>query len=435
MKTNKCARGSLSRGVSASSKRSGARLLVVMAMIFAAMSVSAEIRRNPNGVNVNSQGPTSVFVTFGGLDDQVPVEATWCGELISAAPDIGQRCDPSTIFGRLPVRFDQSKLSSNSAVFTDIMSIPPSVARRAYQAAASGETSSFFYVRRFVSTTGGPDEFVFVTCRLAGGGARVPLALLDVQVRFAGEETVEAVDRGGLLPDSVAEIAYNGTGRLRGRWEVVLPGEEPPSSRDLLTAASLAPEERALQRRFNVINRFDVFLPPTGRTVLPGPDPKRLPTQLDGLYQVLLRVEASDDKEGDSSLAAAGAGNGVIHSGAVAGFPMPVLRYAVGSAGGLTAVRSGLELLLPEPGYTLSSAALDFEWSQSNDAALYRLEIRDPRGALLHQAVLQQGIGKYRAPDWIAVRGSGGTATWRVVVVSSDGRDAAAAPWREIVFP
>ena len=33
--------------------------------------------------------------------------------------------------------------------FTDIMSIPPNVARRAYDAAAAGATSTFFYVRRF----------------------------------------------------------------------------------------------------------------------------------------------------------------------------------------------------------------------------------------------------------------------------------------------
>ena len=59
-----------------------------------------------------------------------------------------------------------------------------SVSRRAYQAAVDGQTSTFFYVRRFVSNTGGPDEYVFVTCRLTGGGARTPLALLDVQLAY-----------------------------------------------------------------------------------------------------------------------------------------------------------------------------------------------------------------------------------------------------------
>lgn len=200
-----------------------------LALTFVAVDPADAIRRDPNGVNVSSQGATTVFITFGDLDDQVPVEAEWCGALVSAAPAIGMRCDPSTVFGRLPIRFDQSRLSGNGRVFSDVMSIPPSVARRAWQAAARGETSSFFYVRRFVSLIGGPDEYVFVTCRLAGGGARVPFALTDVRLAFEGGDPVLAVDRNQAPTPFVADIAYNGTGRLRGRWEVVLPGEDPPS--------------------------------------------------------------------------------------------------------------------------------------------------------------------------------------------------------------
>ncbi|HEX8096612.1 MAG TPA: hypothetical protein VF507_01195 [Pyrinomonadaceae bacterium] len=49
------------------------------------------------------------------------------------------------------------------------------------------------------------------------------------------------------------------------------------------------------------------------------------------MYPVLLRVEASDEREADTSLAAVGAGPGVVHRGAVAGFPMPTLRYYVGN--------------------------------------------------------------------------------------------------------
>ena len=67
------------------------------ALLLAALALpaSAEIRRDPTGVNVNSQGPMSVYITFGGLVNQVPAESLWCGELISAAPDRGQKCDPS----------------------------------------------------------------------------------------------------------------------------------------------------------------------------------------------------------------------------------------------------------------------------------------------------------------------------------------------------
>ena len=198
-------------------------LLLLPALLYCASAQG--ISRDPNGVNVNSQGATSVFITFGGLSNQVPVEAAWCGELIPATPDIGMRCDPATIYGQLPLRIDQSSLNASATAFTDIMSIPASVARRAWQAAARGENSAFFYVRRFVSTTGGPDEYVFVTCRMAGGGARVPLALLDVQLRFDVDSPVTSITRGAAPPPAVAIIHYNGSGRLIGRWEVVAPGD------------------------------------------------------------------------------------------------------------------------------------------------------------------------------------------------------------------
>src|SRR6185295_17468161 len=109
-----------------------------------------------------------------------------------------------------------------------------SVAMRAYRAAETGAASSYFYVRRFRNTQGGPDEYVTVTCRMGGLGARTPFALTNVKLSFAVEEPVLIVNAGDRLPSIHAEIAYNGTGRLKGRWEVVMPGEETSSDRDLL---------------------------------------------------------------------------------------------------------------------------------------------------------------------------------------------------------
>ena len=90
-------------------------------------AAAQEIKVNPTGVNVNSQGATTVFLTFGNLNNYRPAEAQWCGELIPAAPDLGFKCDPNTVYGLLPSRYDLSKQSGNLA-FTDIMSIPTSVA-------------------------------------------------------------------------------------------------------------------------------------------------------------------------------------------------------------------------------------------------------------------------------------------------------------------
>ena len=410
--------------------RALALTLAALALSCVATRPAEAISRDPNGVNVNAQGATTVFVTFGGLQQQVPVEAMWCGELIPATPDIGFKCDPATIYGRLPIRFDQSRLSSDGTSFTDIMSIPPSVARRAWQAAERGEHSAFYYVRRFVSTVGGPDEYVFVTCRLAGGGARVPLALLDVRLSFAVDREAPALRQGEVPPPVQAEIRYNGTGRLKGRWEIVAPGEDPPSSRDLLTEATLPPEERALQRRYTQIERFNVLLPPTGRIVLPGPDPKKLPTQIEGLYHVLLRIEASDDREGDSNLALADAGTGIVHSGAVAGFPIPPLRYYVGNAYDPEANGHGLMLLAPgERAYWPAQQPLTLSWSQTPAAMLYRLEIAEGT-QVRHSAILQQGVGTYLAPSWL----TSGEAQlrWRVIGLGPNGEEVHKTEWRAL---
>lgn len=413
------------------------RTQVLPALALAALGAfappAAAVERHPTGVNVDAQGGTSVLITFGDLDGKLPVEASWCGELVSAAPDIGFRCDPATLFGRLPLRFDRSRLAAGGDAFTDVMSIPPSVARRAYQAAERGAESSFFYVRRFVDPGGGPDEYVSVTCRMTGGGARTPLSLVEVRLAFAVDEPVVSVLQGGVAPPLTAEIRYTGTGRLVGRWEVVQPGDQPPATRDLLTAATLPPEERGLQRRYQVLSRFNVFLPPTGELVLPGPDPARLPTTLEGLHQVLLRIEASADKESDSDRGAAGvSGGGVVHGGAVAGFPLPVLRYFVGSASdAVQAFAAGaLALLAPPPDAVVHlERPLDFTWSQVPSVVLYRLELTSGDEEPLHAALLQQGIGTYRAPPWLGERLDGELRV-RVIALGPGGDELAATPWR-----
>lgn len=404
--------------------------LALVALLAVALPAGAAIRRDPTGVNVASQGATSVLISFGGLNRQIPIEAFWCGALVSAAPDLGFKCDPRSIFGRLPLRFNQSQLAAGGTAFTDVMTIPAAVSRRAYQAAARGEEPSFFYVRRFQSTVGGPDEFVFVTCRLSAGGARTPLALLDVDLRFEGDETVAAVARDGAPPRFAATLRYNGSGTLRGRWEVVQPGDLPPSSRDLLTEGTLPAEERLLLQRYTVLGRFSLPLPPTGEVLLPGPDPGALPTATEGLYLVLLRIEAGDDRESDSNLANAGVGQGILRGAGVAGFPLPTLRYVVGSG---TAKITNFVLLSPVDGRALAAEApLDLAWPTVRDALLYRIEIAAADGQELFSAIVQQGIGQYRAPSWLAERAAGAAVKARVVALGPEEIEVATTTWREV---
>ena len=409
--------------------------LLLPILLLAAAPARGAIQRNPTGVNVSSQSATTVFITFAGLVNQTPVEATWCGEIIPAAPDLGFRCDPNTIYGRLPLRYDQSRLAGG--LYTDIMTIPANVARRAYQAAERGALSPFFYVRRFVSGSGGPDEYVFVTCRPSAGGAATPLSLTDVALAFDIDRPVLSVQRGELPPKLKADIRYTGTGRLKGRWEVVFPQDEPPSDRDLLTEATLPPAERPLQRRYTELDRFDVFLPPTGRVTLPGPDPKRIPTASEGLHQILLRIEASDDKEGDSSLVALGAGAAVIHSGGVAGFPLPTLRYFVGVAPAelLPGATGGLILLAPAHRSLLPAGEpLIFRFTRVGSAAGYRLVVRGAGGAVLVEAFLAGGTDAYAAPPFLAERAKDAVLSWTVEALGSDGRTLATSGAAELRF-
>jgi hypothetical protein len=401
-------------------------------------TAAAQIRVNPNGVNVNAQGATTVFLTFGGLAGYQAAEAFWCGELIPAAPAIGLRCDPGTIFGSLPLRYDQSAASGVGGL-TDIMTIPPSVSRRAYQAAEAGAGSAFYYVRRFRPSAGGPDQYVAVTCRLTGGGARSPLSLTDVSLSFLPEATVLQVAQGDPAPTLEARITYTGTGRLVGRWEVVLPGEDLPTAEDLLTEASLPLERRGTQRRFTQLGRFNLFLPPTGSVTLAGPDPRRIPTQTDGVYYLLLRIEATTEKEGDSNLEAAGAGSGVAPSGGVAGFPMPVLRYVVGSGQDVSGLDAEapptLRLIAPGAGSAAlldGGGAITFTWEARPQVAQYRLEIATATDPRAFAALVPGVVAGYRAPPWLAERIQGETGfRWRVVATDAAGRPIGRSGWRQ----
>lgn len=413
------------------------RAVLFVLIVASASTLVAQIRRDPTGVNVNTQGPTTVFISYGNVKGMVAAEAVWCAGLVPATPDIGMKCNPATTWGRLPLRYDLTRPSGVDG-FTDIMTIPQNVARRAYESAASGSRSSFFYVRRFVSTSGGPDEYVFVTCRLAGGGARVPLSLTNVKLQFATNKQILSTHVGDPPPALSARISYNGTGRLAGRWEVVLPGDEPPGTQDLLTEASLPIELRGQQKKYTQLERFNVFLPPGGPYELAGPDPAKLPTGVEGLYLVLLRVEATNDKEGNTNLAALGSGGGIVHSGGVAGFPMPVLRYYVGSVNASLepVVQEGITQFLPLADAEVQRAApLEFTFSASpTRVSLLRLEIRDATQAVVLSAILDPASTRYEAPTWLPEKISGETLSWRVVGIDAEGSVVQTSTWRALKY-
>lgn len=393
-------------------------------LITLAASVDAQpIRVNPTGVNVNSQNPTVVFLTYGRIPvDYTPAEAMWCGQLIPAAPPaFGSQCRTDTIYGTLPSRYNLSQASGNLGL-TDIMSIPPSVARRAYQTAIEGGSAGFFYVRRFVSSSGQPDQYVSVTCRMSGGGARVPFALTNVEIRTGSSEPVLFVSSGEMFPGVAAEIKYNGTGRLKGRWELVRPGEEPPEEFDLLTEGTLPLEDRGRQKRYLQIARFNHFLPPGGTFSLPLGVDQALPIEAEGQYLLLLRIEATDDKESDSDLRVIGVGDSIVHSGAVAGFPMPVLKFFVSSKDSPRSWET-TSLLVPAEGSAIDvDQPAAFRWRSHPEASFYRMEVFDEKNVRVLSAIAVPRSTAYLAPSWFRDRFAGKTLTWRVSVLDDAGR-------------
>lgn len=415
------------------------RRFAISTLVATVLTLSAQLTANailvsPKGVNVRTFGPTTVFLTFFGLDeDQRPAEALWCGAITA-----NQSCVPGTVFGRLPVRNNLARRSGGSNL-TDIMTIPASVARRAYQDALRGNSSEFFYVRRFVSRTGGPDEFVAVTCRLAGGGARVPLALTNVRLEFVGSadsgkpasnQVVQVVAQDQNPPTLQADIRYNGTGRLKGRWEVVLPGDTLPTRQDLLTEATLPIEQRGLQRRYTLVESFDRFLPPTGQVILPGPDPAKLPTTTTGLHLILLRIEATDDREGNSFT-----GEATINSGGVAGFPMPVLRYFVSPGAQPTTAEASasqtLALLQPDPNAQLTATQpVTFRWQPIATAKAYKIEIQEAENDVqILSAILNGETTSYTAPSWMQ-SSAGKSLKWKVLAIGENGTVILQSGWR-----
>ncbi len=426
--------------------------IIISILVFWCADVTAQmvpppgpIKVSPNGAVVRSSGPTTVFLTFHSLGpNERSVTAIWCGAVTAGVGGGSETatnpCVPGTIYGVLPLRNDQSRISASGAQrnLTDIMTIPATVARRALQDAQAGLPSDFFYVRHFTGGAGG-DRFVVVTCLMGGGGATSPLALLDVRLVFhtpSGDAPILAVARGDPVPRFGANIMYNGAGPLKGRWEVALPGDPDPTSQDLLTEATLPIEQRSLQRRYTLIERFEIFLSADGKVYVPGPDPRRMPVQADGAYRVLLRIEASNDKVGDSDI-----GNRTVNSGGVAGFPMPVLRYFVGSPESLaslrqsaqTATAGGVALVLPEDGAKFdASRRVQLSWVENANVALHRVEFASDKETVF-TALVKPGTGQYEAPSFLRERPEK-TLRWRVISLGRGGEVVGASGFRTLQF-
>ncbi len=423
-----------------------AAIRLIAALTMAAASATFAINAvNPTGVNVRSNAPNTVFITFQSLEpNERAVEALWCG---TVQPGIGagsvtssDPCVPGTLFGRLPLNFDRSRatVGVGQKNFSDIMVIPASVVRRAVQEGIEGKNSDFFYVRHFTGGNTG-DKWVVVTCRLGAGGARSPLSLIDVKINFSGQvdpTQLFVLRSGERLPRFSAEIQFNGSGQLKGRWELVRPGDAEPETNDLLTEATLPLELRNTQKRYLTVSRFSQFVVPNGIVRIDGPDPSFLDTRVEGPYQVLLRIEATDDKEANSEIG----GGQQVKTGGVAGFPMPTLKYFVGDVAAASALQANaanasaaaVELMLPLTDSIVdASRPVTFEWIEVAGAKSYRVEVESGGKLIITSAT--ETTRYTPPPSWIANRAQSG-AQWRITALDANGRPLAQSASRRFAL-
>lgn len=183
-----------------------------------------------------------------------------------------------------------------------------------------------------------------------------------------------------------AELLYQGSGQMSGRWLVTRPGEPQPEE----------------------LQRVDAFLPPSGKLMLTGPEWARLPQDAQGAYTIQLEVERVVDQGGPAE----------IRKSAV----LPVLRYWVGQ-------EPAMSLTAPEDGVVMEDAKAELRFVTGANA-LYRLEITDALEHPVLRVLLPPGASSYRLPSWIGEKlGEARAMNWRLTALNDAGEVQASTTW------
>ena len=374
---------------------------------------------SPALADVASTGSSSVAIRYTLAAADAPLGGQFCSALSDAYPPNGvANGNPCAA----PLGFSNSVVSYSAASLqaSENLNVPQSIAQQAYQAARASGNSIFYFVRQFSS-----GKYAVVQLRLSGGSAaNAPLALTEVKLAFRpGNQPLAFIQRGQAVPRFNAQIRYRGAGLLRARWELVQPGDILPGNLDLSAEASLSPQERALQQRYQLLQTFHIYLQPSGNVTIPGPDPSMLPTDIDGQYQILLRIEATDALQADAS-------------GGSAPFVLPVLRYFVGVPGtsGASPARdiAAITLLAPAASADTGTGAINFQWLPLESAQFYRLEIEE-NGSLVFAARIRAGgdsSNSYQAPPLLREQATGFLTRWRLMALDAQGRAVGQSEWR-----
>lgn len=372
----------------------------------------------------DAPSPVQIRYTIAGAD--TPLAGQFCSALAGGYPAsgiaTGNPCAPGSSLGLAGPAVGYT----GQAQTGETLVVPETIARQAAARALASGSGVFYFVRQF-----GSGRHAVVRLRLNGAAANVPLAFTGIRLGFkdgASLQNIGFFKRGQLLPAAAAWLRYRGAGVLRARWEIVQPGDTPPTALDLTAEAALSPLDRARQQRWRVLERVSVYLPAAGQFVLPGPAPRLLPNEQYGQYLLLLRIETLGGMGGAASGAAP--------------FTLPVLRYYVGESsgpnGGLSAAGrpapEPVSLVAPQAGAAPDSTGpLTFSWLENQDVGLYRLEVEangKPAYAARVRARGREGINSYTAPPFVPALLAGKQVRWRVVALAGDGQFLGESEWR-----
>lgn len=349
---------------------------------------------------VSPNADTGVFISYVMKGADAPTRGYFCSQLLPGVTPLDQfpsnPCERGSELNVDPVS-QFNMVSATSA--RETLTVPGDVSLHMYQRLRPLGKTEFYVVRRFTGAAAGGvaggRTFIAIPLRLSGSPSQMPLTLSKVELAFqynGGRQPMRVVQRDASVGPVVATVDYQGTGVLKGRWEVVQPGDPEPTVLDLTAQASLDPELQLQQQRYLEVGTFEHALYAGRRVLVPGPPPEALPTSQPGRYLVLWRPEATA-----SNASQMGARVTDLPSGGMAGFPMPTLTYYVTEQAGLASDRHTIKptLLADMPVHELGQVIVAIP-DQEQAAALPALA--EETGGILRSQVhllamkLQMGV-------------------------------------------
>lgn len=122
------------------------------------------------------------------------------------------------------------------------------------------------------------------------------LKISSIKLTFGMDESapnVKFVPQGTPIPEAIAHIRYSGTGTISGRWEWVPPGVTYVSMARVPDAQSKT-DPSVDSGRNVLLSSFEVLLPALGTYKLAGPEVAKIPRDVLGRGQIVLRLESAE---------------------------------------------------------------------------------------------------------------------------------------------